>query len=99
LSEVVPGDQLPARAREITLEIAGETAPISIALTRQMLWRFGSQDRADGALSVDGRHAVELGGGPDVREGVQAPLEKRKPAFPGRVSANTPSGYPWRHDK
>lgn len=95
LSEVVPGDQLMARARELAQEIASETAPVSVALTRQMLWRFGPETSPDGALKVDGRFAMELGSGPDVREGVSAFLEKRKPAFPGKVSENMPSGYPW----
>lgn len=95
LSEVVPADQLMNRARELALEIATETAPVSVALTRQMLWRFGTEETMDGVLKVDGRYAMELGAGPDVREGVSAFLEKRKPAFPGKVTADMPSGYPW----
>lgn len=95
VSEVVPGDKLMARAREIAIEIATETAPVSIALTRQMLWRLGSQDSPAGALSVDGKYAMELGAGPDVREGVASFLEKRAPKFPGKVSSDMPEGYPW----
>lgn len=95
VSEVVPGDQLLARARAIATEIAEETAPVSVALTRQMLWRFSAEDSPAGALSVDGRFAMALGKGPDVREGVTAFMEKRKPAFTGRVSTDMPDGYPW----
>ncbi|HEX4183461.1 MAG TPA: enoyl-CoA hydratase-related protein, partial [Caulobacteraceae bacterium] len=42
VSEVVDPEALLPRAREIAMEIAENTAPVSIALTRQMLWRFAS---------------------------------------------------------
>jgi len=90
LAEVVPGDQLLARARALALEIAENTAPVSIALARQMLWKFAGEDSPAGALSVDGHLSMVLGAGPDVREGVAAFLEKRPPRFPGRASSDIP---------
>jgi enoyl-CoA hydratase/carnithine racemase len=98
VSEVVPADNLLARARELALEIAENTAPISIALTRQMLWRFAGEASPQGALSVDGQLAMVLGSGPDVKEGVAAFLEKRPPNFPGKVSQDMPDLYPWWRD-
>ena len=95
VSEVVEPDQLLARARELALEIADNTAPVSIALARQMLWRFSGDPDPSGALAIDGRLSMELGAGPDVKEGVGAFMEKRPPKFPGRVSADMPSLYPW----
>jgi enoyl-CoA hydratase/carnithine racemase len=95
VSEVVAPEELLPRAREIGLEIAANTAPVSVALTRQMLWRFASADLPFDLLRVDGPFAARLGAGGDVREGVAAFLEKRPPNFPGRVSADMPAGYPW----
>ena len=85
-------------AAEIALEIAENTAPVSVALTRQMLWRFSGEPDPWGALKVDGAMAMTLGAGPDVREGVAAFLEKRSPDFPGKVSTDMPPQYPWWKD-
>lgn len=95
VSEVVEPERLLARAREIAMEIAENTAPVSVALARQMLWRFAGAPDPSGLLAIDGRLSMELGAGPDVKEGVGAFLEKRPPRFPGRVSQDMPSLYPW----
>jgi len=95
VAEVTPLDELMARARALALEIAENTAPVSIALARQMLWRFSGEPDPWGLLKVDGPLSLQLGAGADVREGVGAFLEKRPPRFPSKVSTDMPPGYPW----
>jgi enoyl-CoA hydratase/carnithine racemase len=95
VSEVTePGDLL-ARAKAIAHELTGETSAVSIALTRQMLWRFAGAPDPFELLAIDRPMSIERGGHADVREGVQSFLEKRSPSFPGKVSEDMPSQYPW----
>ena len=89
-----PEALLPA-AQAIAREIADSTAPVAVAVTRQLLWRFTAEPMPDDLLALDSAINRTLGAGPDVREGVAAFLEKRPAQFPGRVSADMPPQYPW----
>ena len=95
VSEVVEHEELLNRAKEIAHEMTAETSAVSIALTRQMLWRFAGAPDPFALLAIDKPMSVERGGHADVREGVQAFIEKRSPSFPGKVSEDMPSQYPW----
>ncbi len=95
VTEVTTPDALMDTARAIASEIANETSPVSVALTRQLLWRFAGEKHPFDVLKVDGPMAVELGKMPDCREGVAAVIGKRKPQFTSRPSQDMPSLYPW----
>ena len=95
VESVQPAADLLSYARGIALEIALNSAPIAVAMTRQMLWRFTADPTPAGVLAVDAAANLELGASADVREGVAAFFEKRAPNFPGKVSTEMPSQYPW----
>lgn len=88
-----PDDLLPA-ARAIATEIAAHTSPVSVALTRQMLWRMLGADHPMEAHRVDSRGIMERGRSGDSREGVTSFLEKRPAMFPDRVSDGLPEIFP-----
>ena len=93
--EVCAQDQLLAAAQEMAREIIDNTAPVAIALIRQMMWRgLGMTDPMQ-AHRVDSRGIASRGRSADVAEGVQSFLEKRPAKFLNRVSADMPDYFPW----
>jgi enoyl-CoA hydratase/carnithine racemase len=92
-----PEDLLPA-ARAIAREIAENTAPVSVALSRQMLWRMLGADHPMQAHRVDSRAINSRGASDDAREGVMSFLEKRPANFPVKVSDGLPEVFPGWQD-
>jgi enoyl-CoA hydratase/carnithine racemase len=84
-----PDDLLPA-ARELARSMVEHSAPVSIALTRQLIWRMAGAPHPMYAHRADSRGLQIQGGSADVREGVTAFLEKRPAHFPRRVSSDLP---------
>lgn len=91
---VHPADELMPAAREIAREIADNTAPVSVALTRQMLWRMLGADHPMEAHRVDSRGIQSRGASADAQEGVNSFLEKRAPSYPVQVSDGLPEIFP-----
>lgn len=89
-----PEDLLPA-AYALAREIADNTAPVSVALTRQMLWRLASAEHPMAAHRIDSRAVLARRVGGDAREGIGAFLEKRAARFPDKVSSDMPDFFPW----
>jgi enoyl-CoA hydratase/carnithine racemase len=94
VSEVLAPDALLPRARALAREIADNTSAVSIALSRQMLWRMLGAAHPMEAHKVDSRAIHAMGRSPDAYEGVQSFLEKRPPKFGMRVSADLPDVFP-----
>jgi enoyl-CoA hydratase/carnithine racemase len=88
-------DELLSAARRLAREIADNTAPVSIALTRQMFWRMLGADHPMEAHKVDSRSIYARGAAADAKEGVTSFLEKRPARFTNTVSRDMPSYFPW----
>jgi len=95
LSQVVPPEELLPTAYAIGREIAENTAPVSIALMRQMLWRgLGMSDPME-AHRIESRGISTRGRTSDAKEGVKSFVERRLPQFECKVSSDMPDFYPW----
>ncbi|HUO12191.1 MAG TPA: crotonase/enoyl-CoA hydratase family protein [Caulobacteraceae bacterium] len=88
-----PDELLPA-ARALAREIADNTAPVSVALTRQLIWRMAGAAHPMEAHMADSRGIQLRGAMQDVREGVNSFLEKRPARFPDKVSQDLPDIWP-----
>jgi enoyl-CoA hydratase/carnithine racemase len=91
-----PDELLPA-ARALAREIIDNTAPVSVALTRQLLWRMACAEHPMLAHRADSRGIFYRGQSADAREGIASFLEKRKAVFSDRVCGDLPDLFPaWR---
>jgi enoyl-CoA hydratase/carnithine racemase len=99
VSKVLAPDELLPAARALAKEIVDNTAPVSVALARQMMWRMLGADHPMEAHKVDSRGIFHMGASPDVAEGIAAFKEKRAPKFSMRVSRDMPTFYPWWEER
>ena len=88
-----PEELLPA-ARALGREIADNTAPVSVALARQLMWRMLGAEHPMMAHRADSRGMKARGQSADAVEGVTSFLEKRPAHFSDRVSAGLPEVMP-----
>jgi enoyl-CoA hydratase/carnithine racemase len=97
LRSLHPAGELLDAANELAHEIAENTAPVSVALARQMMWRMLGAEHPMIAHRADSRGMVARGQSADAVEGVTAFLEKRPAQFPDLVSDGLPDIMPgWR---
>jgi enoyl-CoA hydratase/carnithine racemase len=92
-SRVLPNDDVLPAALELARDIAANTAPLSVAFSKRLLWDSWSRTPAQiEQLETDAHH--HLMGQPDAREGVMSFLERRAPAWQGSVTDEWPRDWP-----
>ena len=89
-----PADLL-AEAMKLAREIADHTSPVSVAMTRAMLWRLSAEAHPMDAHRIDSRAIYRRSRSGDAQEGIASFLEKRAPSYPDKVSTDLPDFFPW----
>ena len=88
-TRVLPNDEVLPAALALARDIADNTAPLSVAFSKQLLWDTWSRT-AQQVEAAETAYHHHLMAHPDAREGVVAFLEKRRPDWQGRVSSDWP---------
>ena len=94
VSHVWPDAEFMAKVREMALDIARNTAPVSIAITKRLIYALLAEPEAEKAQAVDTKAFVWAGKQPDAYEGVSAFVEKRKPRWKMKPSKDIPKFIP-----
>jgi enoyl-CoA hydratase/carnithine racemase len=94
LRSLHPGGELLDAATALAREIVENTAPVSVALARQMMWKMLGAEHPMLAHRADSRGMLARGKSADAVEGITSFLEKRPAVFTDRVSDGLPDIFP-----
>jgi enoyl-CoA hydratase/carnithine racemase len=95
VNEIVRPDELLSRARSIATDITQNTSAVSVALCRQLLWKMQNAEHPIDAHKLESKTLLWSFEQADMREGVNAFLEKRAPHFSMKPGSDMPDFYPW----
>jgi len=93
---LVEDDELISKAIEISDLFCDSSAPISIAMTRHMLWSLSADENPENAHIIESKLIDSRGASDDAKEGVMSFLEKRRADFKNTISSDLPNDFPWR---
>ena len=96
VSRVVPDADLLPTVRALAEDIARNAAPVSVAITKRLLWHNLTEPDLQRAEDLESRLFWWTGTQPDAREGVRAFLEKRTPKWTMNPSTDLPDFLPRR---
>ncbi|HXR37059.1 MAG TPA: enoyl-CoA hydratase-related protein [Candidatus Binataceae bacterium] len=81
VSHVWADAEFMARTRELAAEIAVNTSPVSVAISKRLMYNFLTEPEIEKAQAVEDQIFWWIGNQPDAGEGITAFLEKRKPQW------------------
>ena len=99
VSSIHDAENLIDNAIDFTKSMVQNSAPVSIAVTRQMLWRSLEGSGPYDAHVIESKAIDSRGASEDAKEGVSSFLEKRAAKFKNKVSLDMPLFFPWWDDK
>jgi enoyl-CoA hydratase/carnithine racemase len=94
VNEAVPAAEVLPRAQAIAREIAENCAPVSVALTKRMIWEHLGGPPPVEVAKREAKALYALGKLADSREGVTSFLEKRKPHWTLSPTKDMPHSEP-----
>jgi enoyl-CoA hydratase/carnithine racemase len=94
VSELLDPDALLDAAHALAVGIARESSPVSVSLTRRLLWQGLVEHHPMDAHRLESRLIDFTRRSDDAREGVTSFLEKRPPSFSSRVPDDLPAPWP-----
>jgi len=88
-------ENLMEAAHDLARELVTDVAPISAALTRQLVYRMAWAATPEQMHKLESRLVYDTVRGADAVEGVRSFFERRTPEFPTRVPEGLPDYLPW----
>lgn len=92
---VHPPAELLDAAYDVARGLIENSAPVSVALNRQLIWQMAGASHPMEAHRMESIYIAHRAPSADAAEGAQSFLEKRPPRFPLRVSRDLPAEVPW----
>ncbi len=97
VSEAVPAEEVVPRAREWARDVAANTAPASVAITKRLLWEGVTETLAE-TMAKEKPLLEWIGKQPDAAEGIRSFLERRPPVWTLRASTDLPE-WPGKNER
>ena len=99
VGRVVPDDELLPAARALADDIACNAAPVSVAITKRLIWHNLTEPDMRSAEDIEARLFAWTTTQPDAREGVRAFLDKRPPDWKMSPRTDLPDFLPRTRDR
>jgi enoyl-CoA hydratase/carnithine racemase len=98
IRSIHPPDELLGAARALARELTEHSAPVSVALNRQLLWQMSGASHPMEAHRMESIYILHRAPSADAAEGAASFLEKRAAQFPLKVSTDMPAAFPWQDE-